>query len=96
MRAARIIAPVALDQKLLLAKINNLFGSVLFVSDNAGDYDDETMEYLKLFFKPSEAKVLSAEYVTPEDVKIVYIEDEKKKTLRFNVKTGKSNLRNLL
>lgn len=85
-----------LDQKLLLAKINNLFGSVLFVSDNAGDYDDETMEYLKLFFKPSEAKVLSAEYVTPEDVKIVYIEDEKKKTLRFNVKTGKSNLRNLL
>ena len=54
------------------------------------------MEYLKLFFKPSEAKVISAEYVTPDDVKIVYIEDEKKKTLRFNVKTGKSNLRNLL
>lgn len=84
------------DQKLLLAKVNNLFGSVLFVSDNAGDYDDETTEYLKLFFKRSEAEILSAEYVTKEDVKICYIEDGKKKTLRFNIRTGKSNLRNIL
>ena len=84
------------DQKLLLAKVNNLFGSVLFVSDNAGDYDDETTEYLKLFFKRSEAEILSAEYVTKEDVRICYIEDGKKKTLRFNVRTGKSNLKNLL
>ena len=84
------------DQKLLLAKVNNLFGSVLFVSDNAGDYDDETTEYLKLFFKRSEAEILSAEYVTKEDVKICYIEDGKKKTLRFNVRTGKSNLKNIL
>ncbi len=85
-----------LDQKLLLAKVNNLFGSVLFVSDNAGDYDDETTEYLKLFFKRSEAEILSAEYVTKEDVRICYIEDGKKKTLRFNIRTGKSNLKNLL
>lgn len=84
------------DQKLLLAKVNNLFGSVLFVSDNAGDYDDETTEYLKLFFKRSEAEILSAEYVTKEDVRICYIEDGKKKTLRFNIRTGKSNLKNLL
>lgn len=84
------------EQKLLLAKINNLFGSVLFVSDNAGDYDDETIEYLKLFFKRSEAEILSAEYVTKEDVRICYIEGGKKKTLRFNIRTGKSNLKNLL
>ena len=85
-----------MDQKLLLAKINNLFGSVLFVSDNAGDYDNETTEYLKLFFKRSEAEILSAEYVTKEDVRICYIEDGKKKTLRFNICTGKSNLKNIL
>ena len=85
-----------LEQKLLLAKVNNLFGSVLFVSDNAGDYDDETTEYLKLFFKRSEAEILSAEYVTKEDVRICYIEEGKKKTLRFNIRTGKSNLKNLL
>ncbi len=84
------------EQKLLLGKINNLFGSVLFVSDNAGDFDDEFIGYLKLFFKPNEAKVLSAEYVTPNDVKICYIEGGKKKTLRFNMKTGKSNIMNLL
>ncbi len=84
------------EQKLLLGKVNNLFGSVLFVSDNAGDFDDETTEYLKLFFKRSEAQVLSAEYVTKQDVKICYIEDGKKKTLRFNMKTGKSNIKNLL
>ncbi len=84
------------EQKLLLGKINNLFGSVLFVSDNAGDYNEEFTDYLKLFFKRSEAQVLSAEYVTKQDVKICYIEDGKKKTLRFNMKTGKSNIMNLL
>ena len=28
------------EQKLLLAKINNLFGRVLFVSDDAGEYSE--------------------------------------------------------
>ena len=37
------------EQKLLLARINNLCGNVLFVSDNAGDYDEKQLELLKKF-----------------------------------------------
>lgn len=84
------------EQKLLLAKVNNLCGDVLFVSDNAGDYTPEETEYLKKFFRPSNAEIISAEYVTAEDILVKYIEDGKKKNLRFNIKTGKSNIKNIL
>lgn len=35
------------EQKLLLAKINNLFGRVLFVSDNAEEYSDAELKVLR-------------------------------------------------
>ena len=40
--------------------------------------------------------VEKARQITKEDVKICYIENGKKKTLRFNIRTGKSNLKNIL
>jgi len=84
------------EQKLLLAKINNLCGSILFVSDNAGDYTAEEKELLRKFFKKTDAKILSAEYVTADDIHIRFSEDGKIKNLRFNIKTGKSNIKNIL
>lgn len=84
------------EQKLLLAKINNLCGNVLFVSDNAGDYSQEEIEYLKKFFTKSESKIISAEYVTDDTIFVRYEEDGKIKTLRFSMSTGKSNIKNLL
>ncbi len=77
------------EQKMLLAQINNLCGNVLFVSDNAGDYDDKTVSLLKKFFKKSEAKITSAEYITKDVIRIKLIENEVKKSLTFNIKTGK-------
>lgn len=84
------------EQKLLLGKINNLCGNVLFVSDNAGDYSDEEIEYLKKFFTKSESKILSAERVAEDALVIRFEEDGKIKNLRFSMSTGKSNIRNLL
>ena len=84
------------EQKLLLAKINNICGNILFVSDNAGDYDADTTYLVKKFFKKTDVKILSAEYVTPTDVHIRFTEDGKTKNLRFNIKTGKSNIKNIL
>ena len=76
------------EQKLLLAKINNLFGNVLFVSDNAGDYDDKQMEYLRRFFKKTEEKVIMAEYTDDENITIITELDGKRKEFSFNIKKG--------
>lgn len=76
------------EQKLLLAKINNLCGNVLFVSDNAGDYDAEQMALLKKFFKKTDEKILSAEYTDKDIIKIVTEDNGKKKDFVFNIKKG--------
>lgn len=84
------------EQKLLLAKINNICGNILFVSDNAGDFSGADIELLKKFFKKTDAKISSAKYITAEEVEIKFTEDGRDKTLRFNIKTGNSNVKEIL
>ena len=84
------------EQKLLLAKINNICGNILFVSDNAGDFGEKEIELLKKFFKKTDAKITSAEYVTAEDIKIKFVENGSEKELKFNIKTGASNVEKIL
>lgn len=78
-----------MEQKKLLGKINNLFGDVLFVSDNAGDYDDEAIELVKEFFAPSKAEIVSVDRTVSSDITIKYILDGQEKELAFNLVTGK-------
>ena len=82
------------EQKELLAKINNMFGSVLFVSDSAGEYDEEKTELLIKSFKKFEGKVISAEYITNKEngeefIAIEYQENGENKCLTYNTITGK-------
>lgn len=84
------------EQKLLLGKINNLCGDVLFVSDNVSDYSDEDIILLKKLFRKSECNISSAEFVDKNNIKICYTENGQKKTLKFNLKTGKSNVEQLI
>lgn len=81
-----------LEQKLLLGKINAICGNVLFVSDDAGRYDEKTLGYLVDFFDDRDYKVLFAEYETADDVRLDFSENGVKKTLRFNIATGESNI----
>lgn len=76
------------NQKQLLATINNLCGNVLFISDNAGDYDETQMKLLKKYFKKTEQKVIGAEYITDEVIKLRVKDGKMIKTLTFNLKTG--------
>ena len=76
------------EQKKLLAKINNLCGNVLFVSDNAGDYDAEQMRLLKHYFKKTDKKIISAEYTDKDVIAIVTEENGKKEEFVFNIKKG--------
>ncbi|MEE1285092.1 MAG: glycoside hydrolase family 36 protein, partial [Acutalibacteraceae bacterium] len=50
------------EQKYLLGRINNLCGNVLFVSDNAGDYDENAQKLLRVLFEKTDEKIISAEY----------------------------------
>ena len=84
-------AKFTMEQKKLLAKINNMFGSVLFVSDDIGAYDDEKMQILLDSYKKFDGKVLNAEYVDHDDIEIVYEKDGVKHTLRYNTLTGENS-----
>lgn len=77
-----------MDQKKLLAKINNMFGSVLFVSDNIGAYNDEKLDILKQTYTKFDGKVISAEYINQDEIKIVYEKGGKKYSFTFNLLTG--------
>ena len=76
------------NQKELLAKINNMCGSVLFVSDNINDYDDEKKEKLKKYFKKFDGKILNAEYVYEDEISIIYKSDDKTKRIKFITSDG--------
>lgn len=76
------------EQKYLLGKINNLCGNVLFVSDNAGDYDKNASNLLKKFFDKTNEKIISAEYLNKSDIKLVTEKDGKKETFIFNIDKG--------
>lgn len=69
---------------------------MLFVSDNAGDYSDKDIELLKKFFKKNNSVITSAGFINESDIRISYTEDETKKTLEFNLSTGKSNVEELI
>ncbi len=77
------------EQKKLLARINNLCGNVLFVSDNAGDYDAEQMKLLKKYFKKTDEKIVSAQYLDSQVIEVITELNGKKNELVFNLKTGK-------
>ena len=85
-----------MEQKLLHGKINAVCGNVLFVSDNAGDFDNERIEYLKEFFKDKDYKVKIAEFQSEDVIRLEFSENGVEKTLTFNLVSGESNVRECL
>lgn len=77
-----------IEQKTMLATINNMFGNVLFVSDNIGDYDDFALESIKKFFKKENYEILSAEYADEDYVRVTIKDDEHIKVLSFDLQSG--------
>ena len=83
------------EQKLLLAKINNLFGRVLFVSDNAEEYSDAELKVLKETFNDTDAKILDVKCIGSRkdgNYEIKYIENSEEKMLYFNIFSGSGNI----
>ena len=76
------------EQKYLLGRINNLCGDVLFVSDNAGDYDKHAQELIKVFFNKTDEKILTAEYISESVIKLVTEKNGHEITTVFNIDKG--------
>ncbi len=76
------------QQKLLLAKVNHIFGDVLFVSDNIGAYTDAHLSVLLDSYKRFDGKVVSAEYIDKNIIKVEYVIDGKKEKFVFDTVSG--------
>lgn len=81
-------AKYTLEQKKLLAKVNNMFGSVLFVSDDIGEYPDEMTQLLKETYKPFEGRVTNAEYVSGDIIAVNYVLKGQKHRFTFDTRSG--------
>lgn len=79
-----------LSQRKLLAKINSLFGSLLFISDNVDEYNEEQKGVLYNTFAEKDVTIQRAELIRENVMDIDYCENGTKKSLRFNVQTGRS------
>ena len=77
------------EQKYLLGRINNLCGNVLFVSDNAGEYDKAAQTLVRKFFEKTDEKIISAEYVNSSVIELVTEKDGKQEKFVFNLDKGK-------
>lgn len=76
------------EQRKLLAKINSTFGSLLFISDDVSEYNEEKKAVLNDAFADKDVKIISAEFDRKDVLVVVYLENGEEKELRFNVRTG--------
>lgn len=76
------------EQRKLLAKINSVFGSLLFISDNIEEYNCAQLEVLNETFAQKDIKMNRAELIQKDIMEIEYTENEVSYKLKFNVQTG--------
>jgi len=76
----------------MLSTVNNMFGNVLFVSDNIGDYDEKAIEAIKNAFTKKEVEVIMVEYVDDDFVRVKVKDGEYTKNLSFDLNTGEMTL----
>lgn len=80
---------MSMEQRVLLSEINSLFGSLLFISDDVGEYNAAQLRALYAAFAPRDVSVIRAEFGEDRRMNIVYLENGQKKSLCFDVRTGK-------
>lgn len=76
------------EQRKLLAKINSTFGSLLFISDDVSEYNEEQEAVLSEVFAEKNIKIISAEFDRKNVMHTVFTENGEEKELRFNIRTG--------
>lgn len=78
------------EQRKLIAKINSTFGSLLFISDDIKNYNDEQKAVLKDTFAEKEIKIKKAEFEVQDIIAVEYTENGVDKQFKFNIRNGKT------
>ena len=79
---------MSFEQRKLLAEINSVFGSLLFVSDNVSQYDEKQLDTFVDTVKKENVRVLSAQRDENDVITVDYMINDKLKKLKFNYKKG--------
>lgn len=80
---------MSFEQRKLLAKINSIFGSLLFVSDNVADYNEKQLDVFTQTIRKKDIKIMKAEFCRKNIICIEYTENGEYQSFQFNYKTGK-------
>ena len=75
-------------QRELLTKINSLFGSLVFTSDNVGDYGERQRQIFQRAVDRSDVKILSADYDRTGDITVTYTENGERQSFTFDPVNG--------
>ncbi len=79
------------EQRKIISTVNKLFGSVLFTSDNVGDYNQLQMQTLLKTFSKDDIQILKAEFLSNDRrvIGIQYLENGEPNQFRFDLQHGK-------
>ena len=76
------------EQRKLLAKLNSIFGNLLFISDDAAQYNKEQLSVLLEAFDKKQYTVSRAEFIEKNIMDIDYTVNGEAAHLKFNIATG--------
>lgn len=77
------------SRRELIAKINTLFGNLIFISDNISRYDENQMRLFRQALAEDEKCVESAEFISRKKIRIRYTRSGRKYQLTFQVRSGR-------
>lgn len=80
------------SQKEILRRVNKMCGSVLFVSDDPGEYDEKSKELLLDAYAPLDGKVSGAE-MSGKKIAVTFVEKGVEKVFSFDLDTGDLTVR---
>lgn len=77
-----------LDKRKIVAKVNSLFGNLLFVSDNVSTYNKEQMQIFVDTITCDKAEIVAVNLDENSDVTVDYVLNGEPFRYSFNLKTG--------
>lgn len=76
------------EKRKLLAQIDSVFGSLMFVSENIEEYNDAQLDVVRDTFQKKDVKIKSVGFVQKDIIEAEYVENGVDCKLKFNVRTG--------
>lgn len=78
-----------MEQRKLVARIDAAFGSLMFISDNVEEYNDEQLQVLKETFSKKDVQIKRAEFVNGSIMELEFTENGEAVKLKFDAHTGR-------